>query len=54
MTDEQDIPSIKCKMSLSGPKSVRKVDGPSHIFIDFYVPALTPRLISTETLLQLS
>jgi hypothetical protein len=45
MTDEGDIPSIECKMSL---------DGLSFIFIDFNVPALTPRLNSTETLLQLS
>jgi hypothetical protein len=33
---------------------LRKVDGLSLIFIDFYVPALTPRLNSTETSLQLS
>jgi hypothetical protein len=33
---------------------MRKVDGLSLIFIDFYVPALTPRLNSTETSLQLS
>jgi hypothetical protein len=31
---------------------MRKVDGLSLIFIDFYVPALTPRLNSTETSLQ--
>jgi hypothetical protein len=43
MTDKGDIPSIQCKMSLKGPKSMRKVDGLSLIFIDFYVPALTPR-----------
>jgi hypothetical protein len=41
-------------MGLRGPKSMRKVDGLSHIFIDFYVPALTPRLISMESSLQLS
>jgi hypothetical protein len=33
---------------------MRKVDGLSLIFIDFYVPALTPRVNSTETSLQLS
>jgi hypothetical protein len=34
MIDERDIPSIQCKMSLSGPKSVRKVDGQSlHWFL---------------------
>jgi hypothetical protein len=27
MIDEGDIPSIKCKMRLRGPKSLRKVDG---------------------------
>jgi hypothetical protein len=40
MIDKGDIPSIQCKMSLGGPKSMRKVDGLSLIFIDFYVPAL--------------
>jgi hypothetical protein len=53
MIDEGDIPSIQCKTSLRGPKSMRKVDGRSLIFIDFYVPALTPRLINTDTSLQL-
>jgi hypothetical protein len=41
-------------MSLMGPKSMSKVDALSLIIIDFYVPALTPRLNSTETSLQLS
>jgi hypothetical protein len=54
MIDERDIPPIQCKMSLRGHKSVRKVDGLSPIFIDFYVPALTPRLNSIETSLHLS
>jgi hypothetical protein len=52
--DKGDIPSIQCKMSHEGPKSMRKVDGLSLILIDFYVPALTPRLNSTENSLQLS
>jgi hypothetical protein len=39
--DEGNILSIQCTISLRGPKSMRKVDGLSHIFIDFYVPALT-------------
>jgi hypothetical protein len=51
MIDEGDIPSIQCKMSLKGPKSMRKVDGLGLIFIDFYVPALTPCLSNTKTLL---
>jgi hypothetical protein len=54
MTDEGNIQSIQCKMSLRGPKSMRKVDGLSLIFIDFYVPALTTRLNRTDTSLQLS
>jgi hypothetical protein len=54
MIDEGDIPSIQCKMSLKGRRSMRKVGGLSLIFIDFDVPALTPRLNSTETSLQLS
>jgi hypothetical protein len=33
---------------------MRKVDGLSLTFIDFYVSALTTRLNSTETSLQLS
>jgi hypothetical protein len=41
-------------MSLRRPKCVGKVDGPSLIFIDFYVPAFTPHLNSIETSLQLS
>jgi hypothetical protein len=54
MTDEGDILSIQCKMSLRGPKSMRQVGGLSLIFIDFYVLALTPHLNSTETSLQVS
>jgi hypothetical protein len=54
MIDEGDVPSIQCEMNLREPKSVRKVDGLSLIFIDFYVPALTPRLDSIETSLQVS
>jgi hypothetical protein len=53
MIDKGDILSIHCKLSLRGPKSVRKVDGLSLIFIDFYFPALIPYLSSNETLLQL-
>jgi hypothetical protein len=48
------IPSIQCKMSLRGPKSMREVVGPSLIFINFYVPVFTPCLNSTETSPQLS
>jgi hypothetical protein len=49
-----DIPSIQCKMILGGLWSVRKVDGLSLTLIDFYFTALSPRLNSTETSLQLS
>jgi hypothetical protein len=54
MIGEGDIPFVQFKMNLKGPKSMRKVDGLSLIFIHFYVPALTPRLNSTETSLQVS
>jgi hypothetical protein len=54
MIHEGDIPSIQCKMSLRGPKSMRKVDDLSLVFSDFYVPALTPRSSSIETSLRLS
>jgi hypothetical protein len=50
--DKGDIPSSQRKMSLRGPKSMRKVDGMSLIFIDF-IPSFTPRLNSTKTSLQL-
>jgi hypothetical protein len=48
------ILSIHCKMSLRQPKSMRKVNGVSLIFIDFYVPVLTPHLSSNITSLLLS
>jgi hypothetical protein len=48
VTDEGDIASIQCKMSIRGSKSVRKVDGLILIFVDFYVLELTPRLNNTE------
>jgi hypothetical protein len=54
MIDEGDIPSIQCKMILPRRKSMREGDDLSLVFIDFYVPAFTPRLNSTETSLQLS
>jgi hypothetical protein len=41
-------------MRLAGPKSMRKVGGLSIVFIYFDVPALKPRLNSTETSLLLS
>jgi hypothetical protein len=37
MIEEGDIPSIQCKMRLREPKSMRKADGLSLIFIDIYV-----------------
>jgi hypothetical protein len=52
MIDKRDISSIQCKTSLRGPKFMRKVDGLSLIFIDFYVQAITPRLNDIETTLQ--
>jgi hypothetical protein len=54
MIGEGDIPSVQCKISLWGPKSMRKVDGVILIFTEFYVPALTQRPNSIETSLQLS
>jgi hypothetical protein len=54
MTDKGDIPSIQSKMSFGGPKSITQTGGPHLIFIDFYVPALTPRVSGTETSLQFS
>jgi hypothetical protein len=54
MTDKGDIPSIQCKITLRGAKSMRTVDRLSLIFTDFCVPAHTLHLSSTETSLQLS
>jgi hypothetical protein len=42
--DERDVLYFQCEVSLRWPKLMREVDGPSLIFIDFNVPALTPRL----------
>jgi hypothetical protein len=53
MIDEGDIPSIQYKMSLKEIESMRKVDDLSLIFIDFYAPAFTPRLSSSEITLKL-
>jgi hypothetical protein len=52
--DEGDMPTLQYNMSLKGPKSMRKVDCLSPKLIDFYVPAHTPCLNSTETSLKLS
>jgi hypothetical protein len=54
LIDKWDLPSVQCKMSLRGSKSMRQVGGLSLTVIDFYVSGLTPRLNSTETSLQLS
>jgi hypothetical protein len=50
MISEGDIQSIQRKVSLKGPKFVRKIDDMILNFIDFYVP----RLNSTEASLKLS
>jgi hypothetical protein len=54
MIAEGDIPSMQCNLNLRGPKSMRKVDDLSLIFIDFCVPTLTSSLNSSDTSLQLS
>jgi hypothetical protein len=51
---KRNVPSIQRKKRLRGSNSVREVDCLSLIFIDFYVPALTPRLYCIKTELQLS
>jgi hypothetical protein len=48
MIDEGDVPSIQCKTSLREPAFMRKEDLLNLIFVVFYVPALTPRLSSTD------
>jgi hypothetical protein len=61
MIDEGDIPSIQYKMSLRGPKSMRKVDSMSLIFIDLMFQrshnvsiTLRPRCSFLKTLCGLS
>jgi hypothetical protein len=54
MIDEGDIPSVQHKMKLKGHKSMRKANRLSLLFVNFYVPAPTSSLSSTETSLQLS
>jgi hypothetical protein len=54
MIHDGDVPSVQREMNLMWSKSMREVDGPNFIFIDFNVPALSPRHGSTETSLQLS
>jgi hypothetical protein len=54
MIQEGDVPFVQCEVSLRGPKSMRDVDGPNLIFIDFNVPALELRINWIETALQLS
>jgi hypothetical protein len=39
MIHEGDFPSIQLDVSVRWFKSMKEIDGPSHIFIDFNVPA---------------
>jgi hypothetical protein len=49
-----DVPSVPCTTSLDRSTTAGDIDGPSLIFIDFYVPALTPLLHRSEEALHLS
>jgi hypothetical protein len=44
MIQKGNVPSVQCEMSLRWYRSMREVDDPSFIFIDFNVPALALRL----------
>jgi hypothetical protein len=44
MIHEEDVPFDQYKMTLRLPRLMRNKDVLSLIFIDFYVPALTPQL----------
>jgi hypothetical protein len=48
-----NVPSIQCKTTLWCSNSMREVDCQSLVFINFYVPALTPCLDCIKTTLQL-
>jgi hypothetical protein len=50
---EGNVTSVLCEMNLRWSKSIREVDGPSFILIDFNIPALSPRLSSTQSPLKL-
>jgi hypothetical protein len=52
MIDKGDIPSIQCKVSLRGPKSMREADGLSLIFNNFYVPGADSHYIASEQTLK--
>jgi hypothetical protein len=54
VTNKGSLPSFLCKKNLDWYAWMGEVDGPSLIFFDFYVPALTPRLHWGETALQRS
>jgi hypothetical protein len=49
-----DVPSFQCKTILDRSMPAREIDGLSLVFIDFYIPALTPRLHRSEAALELS
>jgi len=54
MVYKNDIPSSSCKIILDRSTPLREADGPILVLIDVYVPALTLRLHSRETALQIS
>jgi hypothetical protein len=51
---KRNVPSIQCKKRLRFSNSMSEIDFLSLVFIDFYVPALTPRLYCIKTALQLT
>jgi hypothetical protein len=53
MIDKGDTPSIQCN-ERQGALVYEKGDWLYIFFIDFYIPALTPRINGTETSLHLS
>jgi hypothetical protein len=54
MVRKGDTPTVQCEMNLTWSNSVREVDGPNSVFLDFKVPALAPYLNYIQIALQLS
>jgi hypothetical protein len=42
MTREGDAPSVQYEMNFRWSKSIREIEGPSFILINFNIPALAP------------
>jgi hypothetical protein len=51
---KEHVPSFQCRLSIDRSMSTGEVDGLRFIFIDLYVPELTPHLFYVQVALELS